>query len=115
MQCWQRQHLLHVDVGSSGYLLDPVRNLLRDKVISLQVSASDLDVERGRQPKVQDLRNDVSGLEKKVPPGETAGQLLAQCSNVSRGGLMTLLLQSHQDLRVAGSDHPGVAVRQVEP
>ena len=114
MQRRQRQHLLHVDIGGAGNLPHPVRDLLRDEVVALHVGAGDLNVDGRRQSEVQDLRHDVGRLEEELHSRKAARQFLAQRADVSRRGVVMFRIQSHQDFRVAGADHAGIAIGEIE-
>src|SRR5271157_3319704 len=110
----QRHHLLHVDIGSAGNLFHPVRDLLRDEVVALHISAGDLNIDRRRQSKVQDLSDDVGGLEEKLDARKAARQFFTQSADVLPGGMVMLRIQTNQDFRVAGANHAGIAVRKID-
>ena len=107
-------NLLHVDVGGAGNVPHAIRNLLRDQVIAGHVGAGELNIDGRGQAEVQDLGDDVGRLEEELHAGKLPRQTLAQLADVVRRRMMVLLIQAHQNLRVAGPDHAGVAVREID-
>ncbi len=55
-----------------------------------------------------------AGWKKNSTPGNCARQIFAQPADVIRRRMMMLLIQAHQNFSVAGADHAGVAVGQVD-
>ena len=114
MQRRQVEQLLHVHVGSARNTPQPIGNLLRDGVVGCHVGANQLNVDGRGQAEVQDLGDDVGRLEEKLHTGKLPRQTLAQLADVVRCGMMVLLIQAHQDFRVAGADHAGIAVGKID-
>ena len=63
--------------------------------------------------KVQDLRDDVGGLEENLHPREALGQLGAKALDVAVGGVV-IFIQGNLDFAVQGANHARIAVRQVQ-
>ena len=107
--------LVHVDVDHPRHAAHPLRNLPGERVVGSPVLAHDLDVDGRGQAEIQDLANDVAGLEEECRVRELSGELLAQRLHVREGRVTTLGLQGNQDLAVGGADGRAVAERQVDP
>ena len=63
--------LLHVHVNRAGNVTHLARQLLRDREISDLIVAHDRHVDRRGRTEVQNLRDDVGGLEEELNAGET--------------------------------------------
>src|SRR5258708_2589005 len=103
-----------MDVGRSGNAAQPVRNPLGDLIILRLAPADDLDVDGGRQTEVQNLADDVRGLEEELHAREPGGQFFAQLFDVFGGGPMFFLVQRNQNFRVRGADTACRAVGVVD-
>ncbi len=97
-----------------GTCSHPIGNLLRDLVVGRHVGADQLNIDGRGQAEVQNLGNDVGRLEEEFHAGKLPRQTFAQPANVVRRGMMMLLVQAHQNLRVAGANDAGVAVRKID-
>src|SRR6185436_888590 len=84
-----------------------------DPAIALDVRPLDLDVDRGRQAKVDDLRHDVGGQEVEGHAGEGLRERPPQGPDVVGGGAM-LGLQRDEDVGIGGADDTGRAVHPVD-
>ena len=109
----QCQHLLYMNIRCTRDLPHAVGDLLADNIVLLHVSASDLNIDRRRQPKVQYLGDNVCRLEEELHSRKTPRQISPKRADVVSCGVVVFCIQTHQDLRVAGTNDAGVAVRQV--
>ena len=115
MERRQVQHLLHVYIGGTGNVLAAGWKSAVPSCSCSAISAThQLYIDGRGQAEIQDLRNDVSRLEEELHAGKPTRQTFAQSADVLRRGMMMLLIQAQQDLRVAGADHAGVAVGQID-
>src|SRR2546422_2722204 len=105
--------LMDAEVDQPAHLTELVQHLVGGPPIALDVGPLDLDVDRRRQPEVDDLRHDVGGQEIERHAGEFLRQLLSEGPDVVRGRSM-VGLQGDEDVRVGGADDAGRAVHPVD-
>src|SRR5205085_7944993 len=105
--------LLDADVREARDPPQVLEHAISHLAIAGDVRAFDLDVDRGRQAEVEDLRHDVGGQEVEGQRGELDRQPLPQDPDVVGGGPM-VRLQGDLDVRVGGADDPGRAVHPVD-
>src|SRR5277367_2024125 len=110
----QAEHLLHVDIGCSGNVAQFIGDFLADEVVGCDVLTDDLNVDRGGQSEIENLGDDVGGLEEKFDAGKTLRQLAAQAANVSRRGVMFFGVERDQYFRIARTDDSRVSVGEVD-
>ncbi len=114
MQRGQAQQLLHVHIGCTWDAPHLVGNLLSNRVTALHIRADHLDINRGGQSEIQNLSDDVRRLEEEFHTRKTPWQFLPQLLHQLRRWALVLLVQTDQNFRVAGSDHSGIAVGQID-
>src|SRR4029077_16830278 len=105
--------LVDPEIGQSVHLTKLVQHLVGDAAIALDVRPLDLDVDRGRQAKVDDLRHDVGGQEVEGHAGEDLRERPSQGPDVVGGGGV-LGFQRDQDVGIGGADDAGRAVHPVD-
>src|ERR1022692_533869 len=81
-----------------------VGDLLRNEITASHIRPHNLDVDGRWQTEVQNLRNDICGLEEELHSRKTLRQNLAQMADVPCRGMMMLGIESDQDLSVTGAD-----------
>src|SRR5437879_3677671 len=101
-------------VGSPGNMPHPSGDLLSDRIIRLLIIADDLHVDGRRNTEVQDLCDDVSGLEKELHTRETPRQEFPQMPRQVGCWLMLLGIQCNQNLSIARADRPVGTIRLVD-
>jgi hypothetical protein len=79
-----------VRIDRAGDLPDLVGHLPGHCEIALNVVADELHIDRRREAEIQDLADDVRGLEEEFNTGIIARQFLAQLRHIPRGGSMML-------------------------
>src|SRR6185437_5467427 len=114
VQRWRIHKLLHVDIGSAWHVAKLVCQVLGNLIILRLSFSYDLDIDRRRQAKVQDLANDVRRLEEKFNAGELPWKLIAQLLYVFGSRAVVLLAQGEQDFGIRSANAAGGAVRVVD-
>jgi hypothetical protein len=97
-------------VGQPGQVTEALLQFFGDLLIGSAVATLHLQIDFCRNAKVQDLRDQISGLELELNVGEGNRQLAAQQLDIVRRRGMTLL-QLQQDLTVIDADHRAIAAR----
>src|SRR6202011_3990417 len=100
-------------VDDAGDLADFAKDLVGDLPVAVDICAIDLDIDRRRQPEIQDLRHHVGGQEGEGDGRELAGQIRAQPPHIVGGGMMVLFEGNH-DVRVACTDEAGGGVHEID-
>ena len=95
----QAEHLLHVDVGCSGNLAQPISYLLPELVVRRHVRANNLYVDWRGHSEVKNLRNDIGGLEEKLHSRKASRQFAAQTPNVTCCRMMMFGIQEQSESR----------------
>src|ERR1700761_110263 len=80
------ERLLYVDVDCARDVTQLGRDFLRDCKVSVGVDAGDGDIDRRGRSEVQNLRDNVGGLEEKLNARESFWQLRAHFIDVVGGG-----------------------------
>src|SRR5579872_294002 len=91
-------------VGRSRNMPYPARNSLCDFVVSLQVSSYHLHINGRWNSEIQNLRNDVGGLEKELHSRKMLRQEFAKLPRQIRCRRMFFRVQRDQNLRIAAPD-----------
>ena len=122
--CWARstihfdvdrrrvEYLLEADVDGPGNGRDAPHEVAGDLLV-LRVAPDDLHVDRRRQSEVQDLPDDVGGLEEEHQFREPFAQDRAQAGDVLQGRAVALRIEGDENLPVGRRDDRRVAERQV--
>ena len=105
--------LLNARVRNAGYVTNPAQQFVCVGEIRIDVGAADLEVDRRRRTKIQDLADNVGRQEGEADAREQPRQLLAQHAHVLLGRLMALF-QLDLDVAVLRTDHAGVVVGHVD-
>ena len=87
--------LLHPDIDQARHLaaqlfqkeVEPILH----RLAFIALRPHDLHVDRGRNPEVQDLTDDIGGREREHRAGKIVGQPDAQFLDVAGGGVMALV------------------------
>ena len=104
--------LLKMRVGDAGNGGDALLQLVRHLEIVAAVGADDPHVDLRRQTEIEDLRDDVGGLEIEHDIGKGGRQHLAQLAHVV-GGRRVAALQRHHDHPVIGADGRAVGEGEI--
>src|SRR6202023_2838403 len=88
MQGGAGHQLLYVNIDSAQYMTQAIGDLFRDEVVLRVVLAGELHINGGGLAEIQDLADNVGGLEKELDSRKIPGQFLAEPVNVLLGGLM---------------------------
>jgi hypothetical protein len=91
MQLGHIDHLMQMHVLHAAYLTHPLRDLARNVIRDLTVHARNLNIDRRRQAKVQNLADNVGGLEEKREMRKPARQFTPQFCDVVRCRLRTMM------------------------
>src|SRR5580700_1251872 len=83
--------LLYVDIDGTGDVADLVGKFFREQIVSLLIGAGHLHIDGGGNAEIQNLRDDVRGLEEKLHAGELLGKFFAEILNVVKSGLPALI------------------------
>lgn len=67
------EQLVQVNIDGAGNRTNLFGHSRREREVVCHVAADDLNVNRGRQTKVQDLGDDISGLKKNAVAGRAFG------------------------------------------
>src|SRR4029077_4733850 len=105
---------MNIHVHSSRNLGDLLTELLGDFIILLLVMTDDLNIDRRREPGIQNLADNIRGLHKKCVIRVLCYQLLPDSFNIIPGRTMLLLVERHQDLAVGGTDCGSVTQSEVK-
>src|SRR6516162_1754242 len=95
-------------------MADLIGKFEADGVVRGLVGSRDLHVDGGRGAKVENLSDDVGGLEKELNAGKFGRELAAQFIDVVGGRPAGAGLELDEDLAVAGADGAGVAVGEID-
>ena len=106
--------LLDVDIHGAGDVADFVGEFQPDGIIGGLIHAGDLDIDGGGRPEIENLGDDVRGLEEKLHAGEFAGETLAEIVDVLARGTAAFGLELDEDFGVGGADRAGVAVGEID-
>ena len=79
-----------MNVGSAGNVPHPVRDSLCNFVVLQHVGSNHLHIDRRRQSKIQNLRDDVRGLQEEFGAGKLLRQNFTQVSHELCAGRMML-------------------------
>src|SRR5262249_14256310 len=93
-------YLVHMHVGGAGNTRDPGRQLLRYLVVRFSIATDYLQVNRRRQPEIQDLARDIGRLKEEDHIRESAMKALAEHYFVVAGGAVFFLVQRDEDLAI---------------
>ncbi len=113
MEGRQVKHLLHVNIGGTRNIPHAIGNLLRDRVVAADVRPISWISMGAGNPKFKICVTMSAGWKKNSTPGNCRGKSSRKLPDVIRRRMMMLLIQAHQNLRVAGADHAGVGVGQI--
>ncbi len=89
----QIHHLLHMDVRRTRNLAHLICDLLRNVVIGAHIGTNNLDVNRGGQTEIKNLRDDIGGLEEEFHARKTRWEFAAQPAHVARCWMMMFRIQ----------------------
>ena len=84
--------LLNVNVHGAGNMADLVGQFLGDQVIALLICAGNFHIDGRGHAKIQNLRDDVRGLEEELHTGKFLWKFFAQISDVSAGRVLAIFL-----------------------
>ena len=103
--------LVYVHIGRAGNLRDGLFDLVRN-LVALRVASRHLNVDRRRNPEIQNLANDVRRREKELHVRKIAVQFLAQDVHVLRSRLV-LWSERDQNFAVRLTDGSVVAESEI--
>ena len=106
-------NLLDVDIDRAGNLLELIRDLVGQRQVLGHVLADELDVDRRGQAEVEDLVDDIRGLEKELRAGKFARQIDAKLALII-GGRLVARIEGNQDVAIGRADDAGVRIGQVD-
>src|SRR5208337_494153 len=106
--------LLDVDIHGPRHVADFVGELQSDGIIGGLIHAGNLDINGSGRPEIENLGNDVRGLEEKLHAGKFAGEALAQFVDVLARGTAAFGLQLDKDFGVGRADSAGVAIGEID-
>ncbi len=107
------EQLVQVHIDGAGDRTDLFGHSRRKREVVRHVAADDLNVNRGRQAKVQNLGDDVGWLEEERSGGESLRQLFAQLLHII-GSRVMFCLKRDQDLRIEITHGFAIAVRKID-
>ena len=105
--------LLYAHISHTWHPPNGLQQLMGVLEIGVQVVAPDLQVDRRRCAKVENLADDVGWREREHRVGKLPRQHLPQLTHVV-GGRRVAFAQGNLDVTVLRADHAGVVVRQVD-
>src|ERR1700721_1519832 len=104
---------MNVHVHGSRDLGDLLTELLRDLVILLLVATDHLHVDRGRQPSIKNLPDNIRRLHEERVIRVCSDQLLTDLFYILPSRTMLLLVERDQDLSIGGTDRGSVTQGQI--
>src|SRR6266550_8373918 len=104
---------MHVHVGHAGNPIDLFRDAPSESVVGRAILSDKLDVDGRRQTEIENLADDIRGLEKKREIGILLWKLAAQLPDVVEGGSSPLRFERNQNLAIRGPDRRRIAERQI--
>src|ERR1019366_3933859 len=107
-------HLVYVDVGRAGNARHLFSDLTRQRVIGGGVTRQHLDIDGGRQSKIQNLIGDIGGFKEKDHVGKLLVEAPAQAVGVLGGGAVLIGFERNQDVAVRDAERRVVAEGQVK-
>src|SRR4029077_13978859 len=107
-------HLVNVNIGGSGNMRNPVRELAGYLVVRARVSPDYLQIDGRRNPEVQDLGGDIGRLEEKGRVGESLAESFPELHLIIAGRAV-VLLERNQDFAVGAGDGRNLALGEASP
>src|SRR5690242_17049124 len=102
-----------MNIRSAGNMAHAIRDLLRNPVVRVKVTANNLNVDGGGQAKVQDLTHDIRRLEEELRSRKIERQIFAQLLYVSCSRVMMLLIERDEYLGIGCADGSTRAVCRI--
>src|SRR6202046_3068929 len=94
-------------------MTDLCKELIGVGIVRAEIVAANLQINRGRCAKVEDLADDVGGQKREAQAGKAARQLLAQAADVIRGRRMPFV-ERDLDVSVRLADRAGVVIDRID-
>ena len=105
--------LLNSQIGCPGNVPHLRQQRVCILAVSLQIVSDDLNIDRGRQAKVENLRDHVGGQERERDTRKLLRECQAKLVNVVVGGMM-LGRQSYQDVSIRCAHRRRIAVGKID-